>query len=66
MSRLIRMDASGHTTLAEWTAGDDSRPSSWTCQEILPNDGRRGTNGNSCKRSRRKRAATRIFVGWSI
>ena len=22
MSRLIRMDASGHTTLAEWTAGD--------------------------------------------
>ena len=22
MSRLIRMDASGHTTLAEWSAGD--------------------------------------------
>jgi hypothetical protein len=22
MSRLIRMDGSGHTTLAEWTAGD--------------------------------------------
>jgi hypothetical protein len=22
MSRLIRMDASGHTTLAEWTPGD--------------------------------------------
>jgi hypothetical protein len=22
MSRLIRMDSSGHTTLAEWTAGD--------------------------------------------
>ena len=22
MSRLIRMDRSGHTTLAEWTAGD--------------------------------------------
>ena len=22
MSRLIRMDHSGHTTLAEWTAGD--------------------------------------------
>jgi hypothetical protein len=22
MSRLIRMDQSGHTTLAEWTAGD--------------------------------------------
>jgi len=24
MSRLIRMDASGHTTLAEWTAEDDA------------------------------------------
>ena len=23
MSRLVRMDSSGHTTLAEWTAGDD-------------------------------------------
>jgi hypothetical protein len=23
MSRLIRMDASGHSTLAEWTAGDE-------------------------------------------
>jgi hypothetical protein len=23
MARLIRMDASGHTTLAEWTAADD-------------------------------------------
>ncbi len=22
MSRLIRMDTTGHTTLAEWTAGD--------------------------------------------
>jgi hypothetical protein len=22
MARLIRMDATGHTTLAEWTAGD--------------------------------------------
>ncbi len=22
MSRLIRMDCTGHTTLAEWTAGD--------------------------------------------
>jgi hypothetical protein len=22
MSRLVRMDRSGHTTLAEWTAGD--------------------------------------------
>ena len=22
MSRLVRMDQSGHTTLAEWTAGD--------------------------------------------
>lgn len=22
MSRLIRMDSAGHTTLAEWTAGD--------------------------------------------
>ena len=22
MSRLVRMDATGHTTLAEWTAGD--------------------------------------------
>ena len=22
MSRLIRMDGTGHTTLAEWTAGD--------------------------------------------
>jgi hypothetical protein len=22
MSRLIRLDSSGHTTLAEWTAGD--------------------------------------------
>ncbi len=24
MSRLIRMDRSGHSTLAEWTAGDDA------------------------------------------
>jgi hypothetical protein len=24
MSRLIRLDASGHTTLAEWTAQDDA------------------------------------------
>ena len=24
MARLIRMDASGHTTLAEWTAGDEA------------------------------------------
>ena len=24
MGRLIRMDRSGHTTLAEWTAADDS------------------------------------------
>ncbi len=24
MSRLIRMDASGHSTLAEWTAADDA------------------------------------------
>jgi mRNA-degrading endonuclease toxin of MazEF toxin-antitoxin module len=24
MARLIRMDQSGHTTLAEWTAGDDA------------------------------------------
>ena len=24
MSRLIRMDASGHSTLAEWTAGDEA------------------------------------------
>jgi hypothetical protein len=23
MARLIRMDRTGHTTLAEWTAGDD-------------------------------------------
>ncbi|MBA2513053.1 MAG: hypothetical protein H0V26_01820 [Solirubrobacterales bacterium] len=23
MARLIRMDHTGHTTLAEWTAGDD-------------------------------------------
>ena len=23
MSRLIRMDHTGHSTLAEWTAGDD-------------------------------------------
>ena len=23
MSRLVRMDQTGHTTLAEWTAGDD-------------------------------------------
>jgi hypothetical protein len=23
MARLIRMDGSGHTTLAEWTAADD-------------------------------------------
>jgi hypothetical protein len=23
MSRLIRMDGTGHTTLAEWTGGDD-------------------------------------------
>ncbi len=25
MARLIRMDGTGHTTLAEWTAADDSR-----------------------------------------
>ena len=25
MARLIRMDGSGHTTLAEWTAEDDAR-----------------------------------------
>jgi hypothetical protein len=24
MARLIRMDSSGHTTLAEWTAADDA------------------------------------------
>src|SRR5919107_1002482 len=24
MARLIRMDQTGHTTLAEWTAGDDA------------------------------------------
>ena len=24
MARLIRMDRTGHTTLAEWTAGDDA------------------------------------------
>ena len=24
MSRLIRMDQTGHSTLAEWTAGDDT------------------------------------------
>lgn len=24
MARLIRMDGTGHTTLAEWTGGDDS------------------------------------------
>jgi hypothetical protein len=24
MSRLIRMDQSGHSTLAEWTAGDEA------------------------------------------
>jgi hypothetical protein len=24
MSRLVRLDRSGHTTLAEWTAGDGS------------------------------------------
>jgi hypothetical protein len=24
MSRLIRMDRSGHTTLAEWAAGDEA------------------------------------------
>ena len=24
MARLIRMDHTGHTTLAEWTAGDDA------------------------------------------
>ena len=24
MARLIRMDGSGHTTLAEWTAEDDA------------------------------------------
>jgi hypothetical protein len=25
MARLIRMDGTGHTTLAEWTAADDAR-----------------------------------------
>lgn len=25
MGKLIRMDASGHTTLAEWTAEDDAQ-----------------------------------------
>lgn len=24
MSRLVRMDSTGHTTLAEWTAGDSA------------------------------------------
>jgi len=24
MARLIRMDRTGHTTIAEWTAGDDA------------------------------------------
>ena len=24
MSRLVRLDRTGHTTLAEWTAGDDA------------------------------------------
>jgi hypothetical protein len=24
ISRLIRMDSTGHSTLAEWTAGDDT------------------------------------------
>ena len=24
MARLIRMDSTGHSTLAEWTAGDDA------------------------------------------
>jgi hypothetical protein len=24
MSRLIRMDSTGHSTLAEWTTGDDT------------------------------------------
>ena len=24
MSRLVRLDRSGHTTLAEWTAGDEA------------------------------------------
>jgi len=24
MSRLIRMDSTGHSTLAEWTVGDDA------------------------------------------
>lgn len=24
MARLVRMDHTGHTTLAEWTAGDDA------------------------------------------
>jgi hypothetical protein len=24
MARLIRLDRSGHTTLAEWTSGDDA------------------------------------------
>jgi hypothetical protein len=24
MARLIRMDATGHTTIAEWTAADDA------------------------------------------
>jgi hypothetical protein len=24
MARLIRLDPTGHTTLAEWTAGDDA------------------------------------------
>ena len=24
MARLIRMDGTGHTTLAEWSAGDDA------------------------------------------
>jgi len=26
MGRLIKLDRSGHTTLAEWTAADDARP----------------------------------------
>jgi hypothetical protein len=25
MSQLLRLDSTGHTTLAEWTAGDDAQ-----------------------------------------
>ncbi len=40
MGRLIRMDRTGHTTLAEWTSEDDA--ATWRAQEALALELERG------------------------